>query len=224
MGRLGTAWAVCAVLALLCVQAGAQSEPVVQAWGNFLVVTAPDEGNSPQDRVAREQLGKLQVSFNFREVPFGEAVDFLGTSSGLNFVIHKNAGVEGTTVTLALKNVSVRTAVEYVTKQAGLTWTVRDGVVLIGNKEDLVGPMRTGVYEVTDLLAAPPDFAGPTVQLWLGQNQNQQPRNPFWPVTQTDPGREGPTKEKTRAEQMQELVDIVGGMLKAGTWDTSEFP
>lgn len=225
MGRLAMVLAGCVtVVLLLSAQLRADNEPVVKSWGNYLVVTAPDEGTSGRDLAAREQLSQRTVTFTFKETPFSEAVEFLQNLTGLNFVVDRNAGVDAVNITLSLKQVSARTALEFLTRQAGLTWTVRDGVVLIGNKENLVGPMRTGVYDVTDLLAVPPDFPGPSMNLQTGLNQKQTGFDPWNPVTPPGPEKQPTGAEKTRAELMQNLVDIVGGMLQAGTWDNSNFP
>lgn len=216
MRRFGAVLVGGAVLLLLCSPARAEQEPVVKAWNNFLVVTAPGGQTTPEDIVTRAQLQQCRITFSFEETPFAEAVEFLSTVSGLNFVVHREAGLEALDVTLTLKNVSCQTALEFVTGQVGLSWTVRHGTVLIGRAEDIIGPMTTHVYDVTDLLAVPPDFEGPATR-WAVFSKEE----PLFPPT--DPDK--PEKhEKSRQELMEELVVIVEGMLKAHTWETSNFP
>jgi hypothetical protein len=217
-------WVLSAALALflLALPVRAESEPVVKAWGNTIVVTAPDEGSTPADLAVRRTLADREVTFNLKDAPFSEAVDFLAVAGSVNIVIHPKAGVEHAAVTLALKKVSVQTALEFLTRQVELSWTVRDGVVRIGHTEDLVGPMRTSTYDVTDLLAVAPDFKGPDLPIQFGNTQTgNQPPLP-WPPNQ--PTVKTAPPEKARAELMQELVDIVSGMLKTGTWDQTVFP
>jgi len=203
----------------------AQSEPVVATWGNYLVVTAPADGNSPRDVATRNQLHEQRTTFSFRGTPFSEAVEFLSTVSALNIVIDHRAGVADVPMTLSLKDVSVATALSLLTRQADVSWKVRDGVVLIGHKEDLVGPMRTSVHDVTDLLAVAPDFKGPTIELQVSKPTTQEtPLDPFRTTTQTGPKKTQDETEKSRQEMMKELAQIVEDMLKSGTWEESMFP
>ena len=202
-------------LLLLCGPTAAEGEPVVKAWGNFLVVTAPGAPVTPDDITTGRQLEQCRVTFSFEDTPLAEAVEFLSTISRLNFVIHSNVDADTLDVSLTLRDVTCRAAVAFVTRQVGLKWTIRHGAVLIGQPEDLVAPMMTSAHDVTHLLAVPPDFEGPQMR-W-----DADPRERII-------GYPGPEdvekKEKSRKELMEELVVIVDGMLRADTWEASNFP
>lgn len=220
MGRFGTFLAGCALLMLLCAPLNAEGEPVVKAWRHFLVVTAAGGELTPEDVATRKQLETFRVSFSFQDTPFADAVEYLGAVSGLNVVIHKDADVGDANLTLTLKDVKLRTALEFVTRQANVTWTIRDGVVVIGHKDDVVAPRTTRVYDVMHLLAPPPDFEGPGISMSLSRSDRQPDNQPVWPVPEPTKVESG----KSRQELMEELVEIVGDLLKADTWEASSFP
>jgi hypothetical protein len=81
------------------------------------------------------------------------------------------------------------------------------------------------VYQMTDLLAmSPPDFEGPNFNLGVLGTRAENQQNPWQPLTSPTSEPNKGKEEKSRAEKMQELVEIVGTMLQAGTWDQSQFP
>ena len=220
MARLTAVLTGFALLDVLAVPALAQEEPTVAIWRNYLVVTAPAASNTPRDAATLQTLVSRKITFKFTETPFSEAVDFLAAVSNLNFVLHRNAPVGDLPVNISLRDVSLRTALNILTRQLDLEWTLRDGVVLIGHKQDLAGPMRASVHDATELLAVVPDFPGPEIN--LNQSSNNSRPDVWPPVTQQPAPTRNP--EKSRAELMQDLAQIVQQLIGSQTWDTGTFP
>lgn len=190
-------------------------QPLVRAWGNYLVVTAPTPAATPGDEAVLKKLEGTVVSVSFMETPLAEAVEFLGTLGDVNLVVLKTANPRETGVTLKLKDVNLKTALNFLTEQVGLKWSIRDGVVVIGPANEVRPHVRTTFYDVTHLLAIPPDFVGPTISFQTASFDRQADENvPSWPGGPQQPQPSQPT-EKSRPELMNELVTIVQEMLDA---------
>ncbi|MBL8733298.1 MAG: hypothetical protein JNN13_13085 [Planctomycetes bacterium] len=63
-----------------------------------------------------------------------------------------------------------------VKKSTNLAWTVRNGVVIIGNKSQAAGTLTNEVYRVQDLIFAQTQFTPPTVRDIPGEQQSDTPR------------------------------------------------
>lgn len=75
-----------------------------------------------------------KVSLNLRETPLKEAVDFLQTVTGKNFVISSKVNSEVIKVTVQLNNVSLKEALETMLGPHGLTYTWKYGSIVIEKK------------------------------------------------------------------------------------------
>ncbi|HUU42558.1 MAG TPA: STN domain-containing protein [Planctomycetota bacterium] len=181
-------------------------------------------GWTTKDATVYAKLEDTIVSFTFSDQPLTEAIDFLQTLGGVNIVVDRKKVEEGKNVTLKLNNVPLSTALKLVTEQAELKWVVRDGVVLISDEEGTKQEPVTVVYPVDDLLAIPPDFEGPTMEL---QNINQQNSGTGSGTGGSSgssifgDGEDNPEDEvmKDREELLQELVDLIKAVIEPGTWD-----
>lgn len=123
------------------------------------------------------------------------------------------------TISLKLTDVKLTTAVGFVTRQAGLSWTMRDGVVLVGEREAIRPPMTTCVLDVMPFLALPPDFEGPDIRMWAPQSDEKEPLLDW--NDEPDQEKDG---VKSRQEILEELAVIVKDVLEADTWEASSFP
>jgi hypothetical protein len=217
-----------AVLAALVIVAPAWGDgPAVVGWRDRVVITASLPGMTAADRVVRQKLDETVVSFTFNEQPLEEAMDFLAALGHFNIVIDHRKVEAGKTLTLKLTDVSLLTALKLAVEQASLKWTVRDGVVIISDQDGIKSEPVTVVYDVSDMLAVPPDFEGPTIELGaigssIAANKNSKTTEP-WPKTIEEP-KEKKESEKTREELLQEIVALVKQMIESGTWDTESTP
>ena len=118
----------------------------------------------PKGQPAQDVYAALDKkgTFEFSDDSLGDVIAFLRDYSGVNIVVNWRAmeisGIEkGTTVTLTLRDVSCKKALEEILATVGaeveLGYFVDEGVVRISTKEDLGTNTRAVVYDVEDLVA-----------------------------------------------------------------------
>ena len=117
------------------------------------------EANKPIER----RLDDLTVAVDFKDASLAEVAEFLGNLSKLNIQVDPRASVGGkpapeVTVTFKARDLKLRSALEWVARFTGLTYTIRDQVVLITDKEHLKEFKVTAVYDITDIVTPIPDY------------------------------------------------------------------
>lgn len=204
------------VAALTGVEADAQTR--VRGYPSYGVVSISRPGFTAKDQVVYRRLDETVVSFTFNEQPLVEALEFLATLGEVNIVLDRRKVEEGKSVTLRLKDVTLATAVNLIAEQVELKWTVKDGVVFVSDEEGVKQEPVTVVYDVRSLLAQPPDFEGPEIDLGeIGRSDTtDEDGGGGWPG-ESEP-REDEEKAKTRAEMMDELVQLIRAVIEPGTW------
>jgi len=210
--------AALAVAALTGVDVAAQT--VVRGYPSYALVSVTRPGLSVKDERVYEKLEDAVVSFTFTDQPLTEAVDFLAVLSGVNIVLDRR-DVEGKTVTLKLKNVSLVTALNFVTAQVDLKWTVKDGVVVVGDADATKQEPVTVVYDVLPHLAAPPDFEGPEIDLGALTRSNTDTGVEQGPWSEPI-DKEKKDSEKTREELMDELVEMIRAVIAPESWEPAD--
>ncbi len=111
---------------------------------------------------AIEKALEEKAACEFVETPLADVADFLRDRYRINIMLDKKA-LDGTkvdasaTVTMSVKDVSLRSALELLLRPLKLTWTIHDEVLLITTPEEAGKMLTTKVYQVADLVAPPPD-------------------------------------------------------------------
>lgn len=110
------------------------------------------------------KLDATMVSVDFTENSLAEITKFLAQLSGLNIMADARAKVgdkaaPDAKVSFTAKNIQLRSVLEWVTRLSGTNWTVRDGVVFITDKEHMEEFKVTAVYDISDIVAAIPDYS-----------------------------------------------------------------
>jgi hypothetical protein len=105
---------------------------------------------------AIEKALSAPAKFTFLETPLEEVAAFLGEQHNINVVLDKKALEEaglGTDipVTLDLSGIPLRSALNIVLRDFGLTWTVRDKMLEITASEALDSQLVTRLYDVSHL-------------------------------------------------------------------------
>jgi len=126
----------------------------------------------------RQLLEKLEMNIAKLKCPgesFEDVINFLREYSGANFYVNwralEAAGIERTaTVTLDLKNVSLRKALELLLSDVGggateLGYVMSSGVITISTQEELNKDKQTKVYQISDLVHRVPNFVGERVKV-----------------------------------------------------------
>ncbi|MCD6406049.1 MAG: hypothetical protein J7M19_09500, partial [Planctomycetes bacterium] len=138
---------------------------VTQNWGGYSV---PESLKTRADVLAAEtkelraRLDERIPSFDFPNATFDIIMNFLRNTYKINIVVDQEPVTD--TVSLQLTNVSVRTVLELVTKQAELEWTAARNYVFISDTEGIrqfqpSGMRATVVYDVHDLIAPVEDWS-----------------------------------------------------------------
>lgn len=117
--------------------------------------------------VVQRQLNQTLPEVHFDGVAFNDAIDFLRDVSGANISVNWKALSEtgvtpDATITLKLRQVSLRKALDLILSEAGggdkLGFSVDEGVIEIATREIIDSRMYTRVYPIEDLIMIIPDF------------------------------------------------------------------
>jgi hypothetical protein len=117
------------------------------------------EANKPIER----RLDELTISVDFKDATLREVAEFLGNLGKLNVQVDPRAMVgekpaPEATVTFKARDLTLRSALEWVARFTGLTYTVRDQVVLITDAAHVEEFKVTAVYDITDIITEIPDY------------------------------------------------------------------
>jgi tetratricopeptide (TPR) repeat protein len=113
------------------------------------------KGRKPEKEI--EQILQRSVHLDFKEVPLNQALEDLSSGFGLNIVLdHPALEKEGISpkrsVSVHLDNVSLRSALPFILDNVHLTYTVRDGVILVTTPAVARGKAVRKVYPVSELM------------------------------------------------------------------------
>ena len=182
------------------------------------------------NRKLRQTLETTIVSFSFDDQPVDQVAEYLSTLGNINIVLDRGKVDAAQTVTLTLKNVSLETAIKFVSEGIGMKYVLRDGVILISDEEGTKQEPVTRVYDVLDLVAVLPDFSGPSFE--LGALSGQSGRGSSGGGAQGLWGGAGGAgagggEEETQGGTLQErtdaLVELIKEVIEPGTWEAGEY-
>ncbi len=122
----------------------------------------PEEKDFAAAAAAQAALDKSLPAVNFTQVSFEDAIDFFRDVTGANIYVNwralQAAGINrDAQVNMKVRNVSLRKVLslllsEVSTNNAGLSYQLDDGVIMISTVEDLGKRTFIRVYDVRDLL------------------------------------------------------------------------
>ena len=168
-------------------------------------------------------LSNTIVSFSFEDQPVPEVVEYLSTLGNINVVLDHAKMDPGQTVTLKLKNVTMETAIKFVSESIGVKYVIRDGVVLISDEEGTKQEPVTRVYEVLDLVSEIPEFAGPSFELGELSGSNSggtgTSTSPWDTTSPTGSEEQGATLQ----ERTDALVELIKQVIEPGTWEEGGY-
>lgn len=132
------------------------------------------------DKVRTEQVGKLAYTEETGE--FLDVVNNLKLITGVNILVTPEARevVSSESLKVVIELVGSLTLNDFLNHMVGrsqnLAWTVKNGVVLIGNKSQAAGTLRTEIYSVKDLVFKRTQFVAPTIRDIPSEEQGDVPR------------------------------------------------
>lgn len=115
-------------------------------------------GAEPPAEKKIEEVLEDPTQMEFNQTPFQDVVEYLIDYHGIEIQLDKKAldeaGIAADTlqVTRSLKGISLRSALELMLPQYGLTYLVRDEVLLITTPKEAASRLTTKVYRVDDLI------------------------------------------------------------------------
>ena len=138
---------------------------VLTSFAIFLLLTPLAAGvsfrESADDKATRAKLEK-RVSINFTKAPLPDVVEFLRQVLDVNIVLDEEAlwgrDPRDVLVTLRLRRVRARTILKFLMRKIDMKYAVIDGVIFIS--DEISEPTYLRIYDVRDLVAPIPDFAG----------------------------------------------------------------
>jgi len=155
--------------------------PSAEAWAEIssrnvpiAEILAEQAGESEQTLAINRRLEAQQITLNFDETPFEEAVNFLRDITGLNYVLSADAqdlvDNEQVMVSLRLRDITLKNALNLIlASHEALSWRIEDGVIKIGTDTDEFEELILEFYDVTEIVNSPPDFPAPDLGLNLDQ-------------------------------------------------------
>jgi hypothetical protein len=126
-------------------------------WGESASMYRPTAG---EEKIKKALLET--TSIDFQNTPLFDAIDYLKTKHGIEIQFDNKALTDAAIgpsapVTRSAKGIHLRSALRLLLDDFGLTWVVRDDVMLITTKEGADEMTTTRVYGVADLVLPIPD-------------------------------------------------------------------
>jgi type II secretory pathway component GspD/PulD (secretin) len=127
----------------------------------FTSLQAPT--HNPIEQSIERKLMSPIPPVNFKDVPLKQAIEDLGTlSNGVNFYTDtaalNAAGVNlEQPLSLKVENISLKSALNLLLKQAKLTYLIKDEVLQITTEDEARGKLKQVTYPVADLVIPPSD-------------------------------------------------------------------
>jgi hypothetical protein len=156
-------------------------------------------------------LGARRCDVDFREQPMEDVVTFVGRLGRVNAMVSpefvRKAQGPLPTVTLVLRDVTLRQVAEFVAKATGSRMTLRDGVLQFTTPEDARGTPVLRVFSIADLTFRVRNFPGPDITLHTGGVRYVQ---------------EEESDRESAFDDPEKIVELLRKFTGEGTWDDDD--
>jgi hypothetical protein len=120
----------------------------------------------PQDDAVRGKIESMRVDVNFEEATLEEVVEYFREVTGLQWIIDPAVECsDDEPVSVTLRGVRLISALRVILRRVELASVVREGSIVILNREDVRTSVVTEIYDVRDLFVQIRGFAGPQLEL-----------------------------------------------------------
>ncbi|QDV34128.1 type II secretory pathway, component PulD [Tautonia plasticadhaerens] len=203
---------------------------------NFLEMTKdrgrfaePEPYKAPETVEVERKLNE-PISINMPDGSIGEAADFLRNYTGLNITIdtvalQDEALTEQTPVNnLILNDVKIKTVLRLMLEPHGLSYKIEDGVLIITTPQSK-SRVFPRVYQVADLVVAPPRNPKPPQQLLNPINNSPAPQAQQDPNVLTTGGDTGGITTKVEQERDVDfgpLMQLITTSIEPTTWEIKD--
>ncbi|MBI4565207.1 MAG: hypothetical protein HY716_10990 [Planctomycetes bacterium] len=113
-----------------------------------------------EDRRLLEKIRTLKIDVDFRDTPVAGVADFIADVADINVFVHREVRESSDTVTLRVKDVSIRSILNLALASKKFGFRVRDGVLHIAPREEFDKDVKLELIDVRDLLYPIRDFPG----------------------------------------------------------------
>jgi len=130
---------------------------------NRVVEAIGTENEEEESEGIKELRNKLEqkVSFDFSDTALPEMVQFLQQLTGATIVLDSKAmTADPPSLTLKMNDMKLGQALDWITKQVGMTYALRDDAIFISTPELIGGDTLLKLYDVTDVTLVVRDFKG----------------------------------------------------------------
>ena len=203
---------------------------------NFLEMTKdrgrfaePEPYKAPETVEVERKLNE-PISINMPDGTIGEAANFLRNYTGLNITIDNvalqdEALTEQTPVNnLILNDVKIKTVLRLMLEPHGLSYKIEDGVLIITTPQSK-SRVFPRVYQVADLVVAPPRNPKPPQQLLNPINNapaSQAQQDPNVLTTGGDTGGITTKVEQERDVDFGPLMQLITTSIEPGSWEIKD--
>ncbi|MCK5113271.1 MAG: hypothetical protein KAR11_00725 [Phycisphaerae bacterium] len=190
---------------------------------------ASRSGETEANRQLRAKLN-IRVSPEFDGQAFPDVIEYFRETSDANIYVNwkaiEEAGIDrDQTVDVKLKNVPFFKALRLVLDDVGgaaaeLAYALNDGVLTISTQSDLDRNKDTRVYDIRDLIARVPDFAGQRVSLSaIGESSGGEGGSSSSLFDdEGDEDETGEDEELTRSGAIARIKQLIVETIDPGNW------
>lgn len=175
---------------------------------------------SDLDRKVRERLETETLSMDFSEAPLREVVDFLRSTTGINFIIDPDVykefqEEEALKVDLTVNKLRLGGILNLILSMKGLAYRLNNGVVIISTKKRITEKTKLRLYNVRDLTGKLNDF--PAMDISLSSKGSQEEGTSGVQIKTPEAGENRPVTTITE----EQLTDLIKNNIAKSTWDTA---
>ena len=165
---------------------------------------------------------ETKVSFDFVETPLQDVVTFLQQITNATIILDAKSmsGLASPEVTLKVTEMKLSQALDWILKQVGLQYALKEQAIYIGNAEAVGGDALLKLYDVTDVTLEIRDFPG---NLQALRDRVGTSSGGGVSVEGDDPWGGTATEESGGTFTGQTLVDFIKNTIAPGTWADSDL-
>ena len=184
----------------------------------------------PKTRKADTMLDRPVAELKMDKVPLSDALDFLRDTTSANLHVNwrslESAGIaKDTPVSINLRNVPLRKALNYVLSGTQATWFIDSGIIEVTTQEIADKHTYTRVYPVDDIIMVVPDFIGPQFSLQQASQSGQGGGGGQSPFQQNNTTNNTPEQARAQKQQRgQDLVDLITQTIRPDVWKSAGGP
>lgn len=128
-----------------------------------LVACSSFAGAEPADLGTLKDKLSQPIDSKYLSAPLDKVLEDIQQQSGVPVVLDKGLRLDQTSdsISLTAQKMPATSVLNWVTRSAGLDWDVREGVVFVSSRREIMRPhIKLEVYDVRALTVAPPNFSG----------------------------------------------------------------